>query len=57
MYGLGVCAEFGGSVFKPLVGGNFIYISQERLCFGQNINFLVNFCRGSVTVKCCVTTS
>lgn len=21
VYGLGVCAEFGGSVFKPLVGG------------------------------------
>ena len=25
VYGLGVCAEFGGSVFKPLVGGT-IYI-------------------------------
>jgi len=21
VYGVGVCAEFGGSVFKPLVGG------------------------------------
>ena len=27
VYGLGVCAEFGGSVFKPLVGGTlFIHI-------------------------------
>lgn len=24
MYGIGVCAEFGSSVFKPLVGGNIL---------------------------------
>lgn len=24
MYGIGVCAAFGGSVFRPLVGGSFI---------------------------------
>ncbi|XP_057537768.1 uncharacterized protein LOC130815346 isoform X1 [Amaranthus tricolor] len=26
VYGLGVCAEFGGSVFKPLVGGMIILL-------------------------------
>lgn len=26
VYGLGVCAEFGGSVVKPLVGGIFACI-------------------------------
>lgn len=25
VYGIGVCAEFGGSVFRPLVGGSFIH--------------------------------
>jgi hypothetical protein len=24
VYGVGVCAEFGGSVFKPLVGGQLL---------------------------------
>jgi len=28
VYGLGVCAEFGGSVFKPLVGGTAGYINR-----------------------------
>ena len=23
VYGLGVCAEFGGTVIKPLIGGKF----------------------------------
>lgn len=25
VYGIGVCAEFGGSVFKPLVGGRLFH--------------------------------
>lgn len=24
VYGIGVCAEFGGSVFRPLVGGIYV---------------------------------
>lgn len=56
VYGLGVCAEFGGSVFKPLVGGKFIYLSQKRVCFAE-YHFLMNFHRGSVKVKCCIATS
>lgn len=24
VYGIGVCAEFGGAAFKPLVGGRFL---------------------------------
>lgn len=36
VYGIGVCAEFGGAAFKPLVGGgqlNFkaLYISIVKL--------------------------
>ena len=30
VYGLGVCAEFGGPVFKPLVGGKFCMIDIRR---------------------------
>lgn len=29
VYGLGVCAEFGGPVFKPLVGGTFYFIYRS----------------------------
>jgi hypothetical protein len=38
VYGIGVCAEFGGAAFKPLVGGGqltfkalYIYISFVKL--------------------------
>ena len=30
VYGLGVCAEFGGSVFKPLVGGKVYLLPSCR---------------------------
>lgn len=31
VYGLGVCAEFGGSVFKPLVGGDYLSVLFEAV--------------------------
>lgn len=34
MYGLGVCAEFGGSAFKPLVGGKLFFVRILKLFFG-----------------------
>lgn len=59
VYGLGVCAEFGGSVFKPLVGG-MIYFCPLVVFRGlihtlqlSNSCFLFN--RGSVKIKCCDT--
>lgn len=36
VYGLGVCAEFGGSVFKPLVGGKmFLQMGFVGLTFSS----------------------
>lgn len=32
VYGVGVCAEFGGHVFRPLVGGRF-FIFRVFTCF------------------------
>lgn len=32
VYGLGVCAEFGGSVFKALVGGKLLSAFSPSLC-------------------------
>lgn len=26
VYGVGVCAEYGGAVFRPLVGGKLFYL-------------------------------
>lgn len=34
VYGLGVCAEFGGAAFKPLVGGMFyLHIVGKLISF------------------------
>ena len=33
VYGLGVCAEFGGPVFKPLVGGKIFTIVYKVIYF------------------------
>lgn len=60
VYGLGVCAEFGGSVFKPLVGGVFIlnieYLKSVNP-FRQLLTFLVASSRGSFKVECCDSAS
>lgn len=54
VYGIGVCAEFGGAAFKPLVGGgqlnfkalcvSFVKLSQlkgGRRCKPQVFAFLI----------------
>jgi len=38
VYGIGVCAEFGGSVFRPLVGGIIVN------CFGRLLSLTVLTC-------------
>lgn len=33
VYGVGVCSEFGGSAFRPLVGGNLcVFLISVSLC-------------------------
>ena len=42
VYGLGVCAEFGGSVIKPLVGGTILFpYIMELISFYNLFEFIV----------------
>lgn len=48
VYGIGVCAEFGGSVFRPLVGGGLLCSSLvacfcEYCCLHMDIEFFYSF--------------
>ena len=44
VYGLGVCAEFGGSVFKSLVGGNFVCVLKELIFYSSGSKSIDFFC-------------
>ena len=46
VYGIGVCAEFGGAAFKPLVGGRFL---GKIRCDG--ILYLWKYCISYLTKK------
>lgn len=39
VYGLGVCAEFGGSAFKQLVGGRFPSAFLPPSCVSLSMTF------------------
>ena len=48
IFRIGICAEFGGSVFRPLVGGNFlsfgIVAALFRFIFSLNYECYYLFC-------------
>lgn len=58
VYGLGVCAEFGGPVFKPLVGGIFyLYIGKIISSIWFLTMTFLSFIRGTFKAKCCNSAS